>query len=224
MLEESKIIYLTDGILLKLITSDSTLSRASLVIFDEFHERSLYLDASLALVKKIQKEKRPDLKIMLVSATLDLKQACNYLPNTCSLKVRGRSYPVEIVHKNPEGNFPFLDEIPREAKRLMNSFPGDLLIFMDGVASISKLVREIQKQKWSAGILVLRFSGICLYLNRNSFLRQKSQRKIIIATNIAETSLTIPGIQMVIDSGYAKVSSFDPVREINTLLSEKNLS
>lgn len=219
--KESKIIYLTDGILLKLITSDSTLSRASLVIFDEFHERSLYLDASLALVKKIQKEKRPDLKIMLVSATLDLKQACNYLPNTCSLKVRGRSYPVEIVHKNPEGNFPFLDEIPREAKRLMNSFPGDLLIFMDGVASISKLVREIQKQKWSAGILVLRFFGDMPLSEQEQLFETKSQRKIIIATNIAETSLTIPGIQMVIDSGYAKVSSFDPVREINTLLSEK---
>ena len=161
---------------------------------------------------------------MLVSATLDLKQACNYLPNACSLKVRGRSYPVEIVHKNPEGNFPFLDEIPREAKRLMNSFPGDLLIFMDGVASILKLVREIQKQKWSAGILVLRFFGDMPLSEQELLFETKSQRKIIIATNIAETSLTIPGIQMVIDSGYAKVSSFDPVRKINTLLSTKNLS
>ena len=92
---------------------------------------------------------------------------------------------------------------------------------MDGVASISKLVREIQKQKWSAGILVLRFFGDMPLSEQEQLFETKSQRKIIIATNIAETSLTIPGIQMVIDSGYAKVSSFDPVREINTLLSEK---
>ena len=102
----------------------------------------------------------------------------------------------------------------------MNSFPGDLLIFMDGVASISKLVREIQKQKWSAGILVLRFFGDMPLSEQEQLFETKSQRKIIIATNIAETSNN-SRIQMVIDSGYAKVSSFDPVRKINTLLSEK---
>ena len=103
----------------------------------------------------------------------------------------------------------------------MKNWPGDLLIFTDGASNISKIVREIQKQKWSKGILVYRLFGDMPLSEQEMVIERKKSRKIVVATNIAETSLTIPGIRIVIDSGIAKIFNFDSNREINTLLPEK---
>lgn len=217
----SRIIYVTDGILLGLLASDSSLSRVGLVIFDEFHERSLNNDASLALVKKIQQNQRQDLKILITSATIELDKISNFLPNCKRLIISGRTYPVEIIHKTRDIKLSLWKQLETEAKRAMTNWPGDLLIFTDGASNISKIVREIQKQKWSKGILVYRFFGDMPLSEQEMVFEPKKSRKIVVATNIAETSLTIPGIRIVIDSGIAKIFNFDSNRGINTLLSEK---
>ena len=217
----SRIIYVTDGILLGLLASDSSLSRVGLVIFDEFHERSLNYDTSLALVKKIQQNQRPDLKIIITSATIDLDQIGSFLPNCKRLTISGRTYPVEIIHKSRDIKLSLWKQMEIEAKKAISNWPGDLLIFTDGASNISKIVREIQKQKWSKGILVYRFFGDMPLLEQEMVFELKKSRKIVVATNIAETSITIPGIRIVIDSGIAKIFNFDSSRGINTLLPAK---
>ena len=217
----SRVIYVTDGILLNLLASDALLSRVGLVIFDEFHERSLNIDASLALVKKVQKNQRPDLKILITSATIELDKISSFLPNCKQLSISGRTYPVQLIYKSRDIKQSLWQQVETEAKRAIENWPGDLLIFTDGASNISKIVREIQRQKWSRSILVYRFFGDMPLPEQEKIFEPKKSRKIVVATNIAETSLTIPGIRIVIDSGIAKVFNFDSNRGINTLLPEK---
>ena len=151
----TKIVYVTDGILLQKILHDSMLSRIGCVIFDEFHERSIQMDTSLALVHRLISNGRPSLKVVVTSATLDLKKIENYLPNCRSIELNSRIHPVEIVHRHTSGN-----EVPQiidELSKQVDERDGDILIFMDGVAEIGKLVREIKKKPWAKGILVFPF-------------------------------------------------------------------
>jgi len=219
--EYTKVIYVTDGILFRLLESDPTLSRAGLVIFDEFHERTLKMDASLALLKKVQKDIRPNLKLLLTSATIDLDKASNSLPDCVKLSVSGRTFPVDIKYRHNVENLVLWKQIEKEAKKGMAAYPGDLLVFVDGVANIRKVIREIQFQKWSNGCLVLGLFGDMPKEQQDKVFEQNSARKIIVATNIAETSLTIPGVRIVIDSGISKVMQYDSLRSINSLLPQK---
>ncbi|MDG1138488.1 MAG: ATP-dependent helicase C-terminal domain-containing protein [Opitutales bacterium] len=217
----TKIIYVTDGILFRLLESDPTLSRVSLVIFDEFHERTLKMDASLALLKKVQEGVRPNLKLLITSATIDLDKAAEFLSDCVKLSISGRTFPVDIKYSNNVENLVIWKQIEREAKKGMSAHPGDLLIFVDGVANIRKVIREIQLQKWSNGCLVLGLFGDMPKDQQDRVFEQTTARKIIVATNIAETSLTIPGVRIVIDSGISKVMQYDSLRNINSLLPQK---
>ena len=219
--EYTKIIYVTDGILYRLLQSDPTLSRVGLVIFDEFHERTLKMDASLALLKKVQACTRPNLKLLLTSATIDIAKASSFLKDCEILTVSGRTYPVEIIYKKNTPPIPLHKQIEKEAKRAAEKTPGDLLIFVDGLANIRKVIREIQSQKWSRGYLTFGLHGEMSKEQQDKVFDEIASRKIIVATNIAETSLTIPGVRIVIDSGISKVMKYDSLRAINSLLPQK---
>ena len=207
--------------MLNLLASDALLSRVGLVIFDEFHERSLNIDASLALVKKVQKNQRPDLKILITSATIELDKISSFLPNCKQNVNKWKNLSGTLIYKSRDIKQSLWQQVETEAKRAIENWPGDLLIFTDGASNISKIVREIQRQKWSRSILVYRFFGDMPLPEQEKIFEPKKSRKIVVATNIAETSLTIPGIRIVIDSGIAKVFNFDSKRGINTLLPEK---
>lgn len=217
--DKTKIIYLTDGIFLNKLLSDPTLSRVGLVVFDEFHERSLQIDLALALSRKLAFSERPSLRLIVTSATLKLSAVKDYLQDCESLELKARTYPVEIEHRMPSINEPLWRQIPLQLKKITRERQGNVLIFMDGAYEISKTVREIQKATWSSGLEVRALFGDMSVTDQDLALAHSPRRKVIVSTNIAETSLTIEGVEVVIDTGKAKKASYDHTRKVNVLLS-----
>ena len=216
----TKIIYLTDGVLFRKILSDPTLSRVGLVIFDEFHERSLQMDASLALLKEIQETQRPSLKLLLTSATLALEETKQYLSNSKSIELFFRTYPVDIEYRSLQSEV-IWKRVSAELKRCISTREGDVLIFASGAYEITRIIQEIQSAPWSKSFLVRPLYGDMRIEDQEFALKKTEERKIIVSTNIAETSLTVEGVTIVIDTGIAKRSSFDPIRGVNILLPQK---
>ena len=151
---QTKIIYLTDGVLLQKFFSDPTLSRVGLIIFDEFHERSLQLDASFALAKRICLDKRPSLRLIVTSATLELPGITEYLSDCGTIELFARSYPVEVAHVAQNSRGPIWNQVSSQLKKLLLLHDGDVLIFMDGAYEISRTIREINNASWSSGLEV----------------------------------------------------------------------
>lgn len=216
---QTKIIYLTDGVLLQKFFSDPTLSRVGLIIFDEFHERSLQVDASFALAKRLSLEQRPSLRLIVTSATLDLPRIVEYLSDCGSIELFARSYPVEIKHASLELSDPIWKQVAVHLKKLLGIYDGDILIFMDGAYEISRTIREINNSSWSSGLDIRGLFGEMRIEDQDLALSQSGRRRVIVSTNIAETSITVEGITVVIDSGRAKKASYDQNRKVNVLLS-----
>ena len=216
---QTKIIYLTDGVLLQKFFSDPTLSRVGLIIFDEFHERSLQVDVSFALAKKICLDQRPSLRLIVTSATLELPRIAEYLSDCGSIELFARSYPVEVEHCSPNSRDPIWKQVANQLKKLLRVRDGDVLIFMDGAYEISRTIREINNSSWSSGLEVRGLYGEMRVEDQDLALTSSDRRKVIVSTNIAETSITVDGVTIVIDTGRAKKASFDQNRKVNVLLS-----
>jgi ATP-dependent helicase HrpB len=216
---QTKIIYLTDGVLLQKFFSDQTLSRVGLIIFDEFHERSLQVDASFALAKRLCLDQRPSLRLIVTSATLELPRIAEYLSDCASIELFARSYPVEIEHASPNSRDPIWRQVANQLKKLLRLYDGDVLIFMDGAYEISRTIREINNASWSSGLEVRGLYGEMRIEDQDLALTQSGRRRVIVSTNIAETSVTVDGVTVVIDTGKAKKASFDQNRKVNVLLS-----
>lgn len=214
----TKIIYLTDGLLLRKILGDRLLSRVGLVIFDEFHERTIQMDAALALLRKTQETQRPSMRLIITSATLEIGNINKYLGNCKSVQLSAREYPVEIEYKSLQRGEIIWKRIASEIKKCVTNYDGDLLIFAPGVYEITKIINEINSSSWSKGLLVKSLYGDLRISEQELVLKSSSKRKIIVSTNIAETSLTVEGVRIVIDTGVAKKSSYDPIRGVNVLL------
>ncbi len=214
----TKIIYLTDGLLLRKILGDRLLSRVGLVIFDEFHERTIQMDAALALLRKTQETQRPSMRLIITSATLEIGNINKYLGNCKSVQLSAREYPVEIEYKSLQRGEIIWKRIASEIKKCVTNYDGDLLIFAPGVYEITKIINEINSSSWSKGLLVKSLYGDLRISEQELALKSSSKRKIIVSTNIAETSLTVEGVRIVIDTGVAKKSSYDPIRGVNVLL------
>ena len=214
----TKIIYLTDGLLLRKILGDRLLSRVGLVIFDEFHERTIQMDAALALLRKTQETQRPSMRLIITSATLEIGNINKYLGNCKSVQLSAREYPVEIEYKSLQRGEIIWKRIASEIKKCVTNYDGNLLIFAPGVYEITKIINEINSSSWSKGLLVKSLYGDLRISEQELALKSSSKRKIIVSTNIAETSLTVEGVRIVIDTGVAKKSSYDPIRGVNVLL------
>ncbi|HAE11208.1 MAG TPA: helicase, partial [Opitutae bacterium] len=145
----TEIIYLTDGMLLQRFFSDPTLSREELIIFDEFHERSLQLDVALALAKRLCSDMRPSLRMIVTSATLDLDQVGEYLGDCGKVELRSRSFPVKVEYVSSAGREPIWKQVTEQLRKVMPRQEGDALVFMDGAYQINRTVREIQGAAWS---------------------------------------------------------------------------
>lgn len=214
----TKIIYLTDGLLLRKILSDRLLSRVGLVIFDEFHERTIQMDAALALLRKTQQTHRPSMRLIITSATLEIGNLNKYLGDCKSVQLSAREYSVEIEYKSLQRGEVIWKKIASEIKKCISNYDGDLLIFAPGVYEISKIINEIHAASWSKDLLVKSLYGDMRISEQEDTLKSSSKRKIIVSTNIAETSLTVEGVRIVIDTGVAKKFSYDPIRGVNVLL------
>lgn len=196
---------ITEGILTRMLVSDPTLDGVDFVIFDEFHERSLASDTAFALVREAQNMIRPDLKIIIMSATIDTSSICSAL-GAKLIESKGRMFPVTPIYIAPEHDIPTTDEVARLIIRAQREQDGDILVFLPGEAEIRRVAEALPND-----------STIMPLYSRLSPSEQRAaiapspdgKRKTVLATSIAETSLTIEGVRVVIDSGLCRTMVFD---------------
>ncbi|MEO7600106.1 MAG: ATP-dependent helicase HrpB [Opitutus sp.] len=222
--ERTRIRFVTEGILLRQMSFDSQLRGVAAVVFDEFHERHLYGDISLARAIQIQQSTRPDLKIIVMSATLDAGALKTYLAPCDVLVSQGRSFPVRIEYLPKTVNFEqdsVWDVAAQECARVAATVAGDMLVFMPGAYEINRTVQAIQANRALRDFICFPLHGELPPDQQDRAVARYDARKIIVSTNVAETSLTIDGVTAVIDCGLARIARFDPHRGINTLLIEK---
>src|SRR3954463_11865442 len=220
----TRIRFVTEGILLRQLIQDPDLKGVSAILFDEFHERHLYGDISLARALRLQETTRPDLKTVVMSATIETAALQKFLEPCATLSSSGRQHPVTIDYLNKPvrpNDYPVWDLAADELVRLASLSSGDVLIFMPGKYEIGRTVAAVRASQVSNQFVALPLHGELPPGEQDAALAEYEKRKAIIATNVAETSLTIEGVRVVIDSGLARIARFDPRRGINTLLVEK---
>ncbi len=217
--EKSHIKLMTDGILLAEIQKDKYLNRYDTIIIDEAHERSLNIDFLLGYLKQLL-PKRPDLKLIITSATIDLQRFSAHFDNAPIIEVSGRTFPVETVYRPLEnlsedgdlagGIEAAIDELIRtESSAVKSRSMGDILVFLSGEGEIRDVARQLRKNDWPhCEVLPLYARLSNAEQNKVFTVGSRRGRRIILATNVAETSLTVPGIRYVIDPGYARISRY----------------
>lgn len=222
---ETRIQYVTEGILLRRMLDDPELPGIDVVVFDEFHERHLFGDITLAQALRLQRNTRPDLKIVVMSATLDAGPLKKFLEPCGHLESEGRTFPVEIAYSAAAAKVaqkPVWEQAAWHFNRLANEQPeGDFLIFMPGSFEINRTIRELESQPAAKAFTILPLYGDLTPEKQDAALDRYEKRKVVVATNVAETSLTIDGVRVVIDSGLARIPVYDPHRGINTILVQK---
>ncbi|MBI5383188.1 MAG: ATP-dependent helicase HrpB [Verrucomicrobia bacterium] len=222
---ETRIKFVTEGILLRQMVQDPELRGIQALIFDEFHERHLYGDITLARALDLQEKTRPDLLIIVMSATLDAGVLESYLRPCSVLSSQGRVYPVDVEYlPRRQGQFPVPPwELATEAfqRHVQSGESGDVLVFMPGSYEINQTLEAIRHCSESRGYILLPLHGELQPRDQDAAVARYPQPKVVVSTNVAETSLTIDGVRLVIDSGLARIPRYDPNRGINTLLIEK---
>jgi ATP-dependent helicase HrpB len=214
---QTKVEVVTEGILTRMIQHDNSLAEAGLLIFDEFHERSLHADTALALALQVQQVLRPDLRILIMSATLDSEKLSSTLNNAPVITTTGRQFPVEMFYVPSEQNAPLAQQVVKAIRKALHSHFGDILVFLPGTGDIHKVQNLLEVENVGAQIFPL-YGDLPYKKQQEAILPLPSgSRKIVLATSIAETSLTIEGIGIVIDSGYARVPRFNPKSGLTTL-------
>ena len=230
--EWTSVVFMTEAILLRRLLSDPTLEGVSVVIFDEFHERHVEGDVLLAWARKLQNEKRSDLKIVVMSATLDSDRLESFLHPCLVVQSATRLHEVTIVYEGSRQGGKASRSKPREVpvweraaevvKRVIREkVKGDLLVFMPGGMEIRRTIQSLEGYSFGEKVVILPLHGELPPERQDEALQPRSERRIIVSTNVAETSLTIEGVTVVIDSGLARINRFDPGRGINSLTVEK---
>lgn len=215
--KQTRIEVITEGILTRMMQQDNALEEVGLIIFDEFHERSIHTDLGLAFSREIQQVLRPDLKLLIMSATLDSKDLSKNL-QAPMVESMGKAFPVKIKYGEGNDLFTLPESISLTIKKAIADHDGDLLVFLPGQKEINK----------TAEILSLRFPQLAIYklYGQLAFSQQRAalsphpegKRKVVLATAIAETSLTIEGIKIVVDGGFMRTSKFNPNTGLNRLV------
>ncbi len=208
----TKIEVITERILIRRIQNDPELKEIGLVIFDEFHERSIDSDLGLALVLDIQQGLRDDLKILVMSATLDGERIAALLGEAPIITSKGRSFPVEHHYMPPAKHERLEDFTVSTILRAIKEEMGSILVFLPGAGEIERIKTRLEKIPLDKSIMVCALYGMLSFEEQDRAIlpAPHGQRKIVLATAIAETSLTIEGIRIVIDSGLQRQSAFDP--------------
>ncbi|MGD1086949.1 MAG: DEAD/DEAH box helicase, partial [Verrucomicrobiota bacterium] len=217
----TRICYVTEGILLRWLQDDPDLEGIGAVVFDEFHERNLLSDAALALARRLQQSRRPDLKIIVMSATLEAEPVAKYLGGCPVLVSEGRAFPVEIRHLSLPDDRPVSEQAADVVAQIVASGdPGDILVFMPGMAEINGTLAACRAARLGAPLAMIPLHGDLPAEEQDLAFAPNRLRKLVAATNVAETSVTIDGIVHVIDSGLARVARYDAERGLGTLLIE----
>ena len=217
----TRICFVTEGILLRWLQDDRSLSKIGTVVFDEFHERNLLSDVALALVKHLQQTQRPDLAMVVMSATLDAEPVAAYLDQCPILISEGQSFPVEVGYLQFPDQRPITVQAAEAVERIIHDEdPGDILVFMPGRGEINGTLDALRGLKTRERVACIQLHGELEPQEQDRAFAPNALRKVIVATNVAETSITIDGIRHVVDSGVARVARYDAERGIGTLLLE----
>lgn len=206
----TRIEVVTEGILVRRMQNDPELSGVGIILFDEFHERSIHTDLGLALALDIQGSIRPDLRILVMSATLDGDRIAAFLGNAPVVRSSGKSHNVTISYAGRTQSYP-AQECARIVEQIAQKQDGDILAFLPGGGDIRK-ARSLLEERLSADIMVHSLYGDLSQKDQDAAISPdpRGRRRVILATNIAETSLTIEGVRIVVDSGLAKFMRHDP--------------
>src|SRR5512137_2601706 len=210
---------MTDGILLAETQGDRGLHEYDTIIIDEAHERSLNIDFLLGIMRRLLDE-RPDLKLVITSATLDTEKFSKAFKNVPVIEVSGRLYPVDVEYRVPDEeeaeDRDYVDQAVEAVEYLKREKPpGDVLVFMPTEQDILETCRMLEGRKWPAVKVLPLFSR--LPAGQQRLVYTVTLPKIVVATNVAETSLTIPGVRYVVDSGVARIAQYQPGTRINSL-------
>ncbi len=221
--DRTKILIVTEGILTRKLQADPSLEDVALVIFDEFHERSLHADLSLALCLESQALLREDLKLLVMSATLNTAAISELLDGAPLIKSEGRAFPVESVYLDAKTPEPKKKELPvfiyNLLQNILKTQEGSILVFLPGVGEIKKLESKLNETKRDE-VYVSALYGTLSKQEQDKAIQapEEGKRKIVLSTNIAQTSLTIEGIKIVIDSGLQNTSVFNASSGMNRLI------
>ena len=215
---DTRIEIVTEGVLTRLLQDDPTLSGYAAVIFDEFHERSLQADLALALCLEARAALRPDLKLVVMSATLDAASVAKLLDDAPVLTSQGRMFPVETRYAPLRDREPALPQVQLAITRALTEQAGNLLVFLPGSGEIRRLQQRLEEQL-PASVLVAPLYGDLDNAAQDRAIEPPppGKRKVVLATSIAETSLTIEGIRVIVDTGEMRVPRFDPVSGMSRL-------
>ena len=218
---KTKILVVTEAILVRILQADETLEKVGLIIFDECHERSMHSDLSLALSLQVQELLREDLKILIMSATLNASTLTELLGDIPVITSEGKSYDVTIHYldvKTPEPNTKTMNtQLHKTVLHALKNDEGDLLVFLQGVKDIRNLQRTLDDSVNAEEISILPLYSALSKNEQDLALKKSQKRKVILATNIAQTSVTIEGVRVVIDSGLEKLSRFHYANAMNHL-------
>lgn len=214
--ENTYIKLMTDGMLLAEMQNDRYLNQYDTIIIDEAHERSLNIDFLLGYLKQLL-PKRPDLKVIITSATIDPERFSKHFRDAPIIEVSGRTFPVEVRYRDPSDNddddiqniISAVDELQREKS-------GDILVFLSGERDIRETQDALQKQQYRNTEIVPLFARLSAS-EQNRIFQSHTSRRIVLATNVAETSLTVPGIKYVVDPGYARISRYSVRSKVQRL-------
>ncbi len=215
----TRIEVVTEGVFTRMALSDPTLAGVCAVIFDEFHERSLDADLGLAFARDVQCLLREDLRIVVMSATLDGAAVARLLGDAPVLRSEGRSYPVDTRHVGRDPALRMEVQVARTIRRALAADPGSVLVFLPGQGEIGRVARELDAIDLPDDVMVCPLYGALGPADQDAAIRPPpaGRRKVVLATSIAETSLTIEGVRVVIDSGLSRVPRFEPATGLTRL-------
>lgn len=215
----NKLVVMTEGVLIQKLLKQNDIEQCAMVLFDEFHERSLQSDLALALSVQCQEYLREDLKLVIMSATLD-SQALEQQLDAKVLISEGRSYPVEVVYRPVDAQHYLSQHVYSCIQFALNEHQGDILVFLPGVKEINQTFKAFSEHELDT-LNVFMLHGNVNSQTQKDILKPTQKRKIILATDIAKTSLTIEGIEVVIDSGLERLAQFNVKTQMNELVTIK---
>src|SRR5436305_7128742 len=216
----TRILVVTEGILVQRLQADPFLEGVGAVIFDELHERSLATDLSLAMARRVQREVRPDLRLLAMSATPGPGPVAAFLGGAPTIESRGRLFPVDVLYIDRPDDRPLPAQIAAGVRKVLGETAGDVLVFLPGVGEIQRSVEALADLAAEQDLAILPLYGDLPAERQDEVLRplsRRTRRKIVLATNVAETSLTIDGVTAVVDSGQVRRLRFDPATGLDRL-------
>ncbi len=202
----TRLLYLTEGLLARRLLSDPLLDGVSAVVLDEFHERHLEGDLALALLKRLQQTRRPDLRLVVMSATLDGASVAEFLDGCPVLRSEGRLFPLEVRY-TPHSAQPLEQLVMEAVERSFAEFDGDILVFLPGAAEIRRCAEALARRRMAGEAEILALHGDLPPEEQDRAVTPSARRRVVLSTNIAESSVTIRGVRIVVDSGLARIPS-----------------